>query len=209
MMESARAVAGLTPPISSTPRLAFCDLDHRHLQFLRDDNLRGGLKATPYPVAANLARQPNAVTSPTQILELKGIANIKVITGQLEDALTRQDGAFQRRHSARYAAAAATAEDARSALASVPALTLAELLAKAKAFGPVPQLRLPPCRQANPLLSPASSATFAGWRFGPTPTTSKSRCGADVAAGHCRRGPPEDIRTAPAPAASVGAPNRV
>ncbi len=75
-------------------------------------------------------------------MEQKGIAKIKVMTRQLEDALTRQEGAFQRRDPASYAAAAATAEDARSALASVPALTLAELLAKAKALGPVPTTAL-------------------------------------------------------------------
>ena len=91
-------------------------------------------------------------------MEQKGIAKIKVITRQLEDALARQDDALQRRDFARYAAAAATAEDARSALASVPALTLAEILAKAKSLGPVPTTALASlsqgefgsCRQHHP-----------------------------------------------------------
>jgi hypothetical protein len=75
-------------------------------------------------------------------LGLKGIAKIQSLARQLEDALTRQDAAFQGRDSASYAAAAAMAEDARSALASVPALTVAEILAKAKALGPVPTATL-------------------------------------------------------------------
>ena len=84
-------------------------------------------------------------------MEQKGIAKIKVITRQLEDALARQDDAFQRRDSARYAAAA-TAEDARSALASVPALTLAEILAKAKSLGPVPTTALASLSQGESAL---------------------------------------------------------
>jgi hypothetical protein len=85
-------------------------------------------------------------------LELKGLAKIKSITRQLEDALARQDGAFQRRDSARYAAAAAIAEGARSALASVPALTLTEILAKAKALGPVPATGLASLSQGESAL---------------------------------------------------------
>lgn len=72
-----------------------------------------------------------------QILGLKGIAKIQTITRQLENALARQDDAFQHYDSGRYAAAVAMAEDARFALAAVPALTVAEILAKAKALGPV------------------------------------------------------------------------
>ena len=87
-------------------------------------------------------------------MELKGLAKIKIITRQLADALARQDGAFQRRDSATYAAAAALAEDARSALASVPALTLTQILAKAKALGPVPATALAS-------LSPGESALVA------------------------------------------------
>jgi hypothetical protein len=87
-------------------------------------------------------------------LELKGLAKIKVITRQLGDALARQDAAFQRRDSETYAAAAVIAEDARSALASVPALTLTQILAKAKALGPVPATALAS-------LSPGESALVA------------------------------------------------
>jgi hypothetical protein len=72
-----------------------------------------------------------------QILEPKGIAKIKIIARQLENAQACQTGAFQRHDSEGYAAAAAIADDARSALASIPALTVAEILAKAKALGPV------------------------------------------------------------------------
>jgi hypothetical protein len=122
------------------------------LKFLRENRRRGGLKATPYRSPETFARQPNAVKTAEQILEQKGIAKIKVITRQLEDALARQDDAFQRRDSARYAAAAATAEDARSALASVPALTLVEILAKAKSLGPVPTTALASLSQGESAL---------------------------------------------------------
>lgn len=71
------------------------------------------------------------------ILGLRGIAKIQTITRQLENALARQDEAFQHEDSDRYAAALAMAEEARSALAGVPALTVAEILAKAKGLGPV------------------------------------------------------------------------
>jgi hypothetical protein len=75
-------------------------------------------------------------------LRLTGIARIQIIARQLEDALARQEEAFQRHDSERHAAAVAMAEDARSALASVPALTVAQILAKAKALGPVPAAAL-------------------------------------------------------------------
>jgi hypothetical protein len=65
------------------------------------------------------------------------MTKIQIVARQLEDALARQDCAFRRHDSETYAAAVAMAEDARSALASVPALTMAEILAKAKALGPV------------------------------------------------------------------------
>jgi hypothetical protein len=93
------------------------------------DNLpKRGLKATcisgrDNPLSANL--------------RLKGLAKLQSLARQLENALARQDAAFQRDDSDKYAAAA-MAEDARSALASVPALTVAEILVKAKALGPVP-----------------------------------------------------------------------
>jgi hypothetical protein len=76
-------------------------------------------------------------TRRVQILGLKATAKIQIIACQLEDALARQDCAFQNHDSETYAAAAAMAEDARSALASVPALTVAEILVKAKALGPI------------------------------------------------------------------------
>jgi hypothetical protein len=87
-------------------------------------------------------------------LGLKGLAKIQSITRQLDDALARQDGAFQRQDSGRYDAAVAMAEDARSALATVPALTVAEILAKAKALGPIPTATLA-------LLSKGESALVA------------------------------------------------
>jgi hypothetical protein len=55
---------------------------------------------------------------------------------QLEDSQACKDGTFERHDSERYAAAA-VAQNARSALALVPALTAAKILAKAKAPGPV------------------------------------------------------------------------
>ena len=81
-------------------------------------------------------------TRGAQIMGLKGLAKFQIIARQLEDALARQEAAIQRHDSDRYAAAAAMAEEARSALASIPALTLAEILAKAKALGPVPTATL-------------------------------------------------------------------
>jgi hypothetical protein len=77
-----------------------------------------------------------------QSLGLNGIAKIQITTCQLETALARQDDAFQHHDADRYAAAVAMAEDARSELASLPALTVAEILAKAKALGPVPSTAL-------------------------------------------------------------------
>ena len=145
-------LAGLRPQLVGRRAWPFCDLDHRHLQFLRENHRRGGLKATRYPVARNPCAPAQRSDTAEQILEQKGIAKIKVITRQLEDALARQDDAFQRRDSARYAAAAATAEDARSALASVPALTLAEILAKAKSLGPVPTTALASLSQGESAL---------------------------------------------------------
>ena len=72
-----------------------------------------------------------------QILGPKGIAKIHTITRHLENALARQREAFQHNDSDRYAAAAAMAEVARSALSAIPALTVAEILTKAKALSPV------------------------------------------------------------------------
>jgi hypothetical protein len=69
-------------------------------------------------------------------LGLKGLARIQNIARQLEHAQARQDDWFQRHDTERYAAAVAATEDARSALASLPALTVAEILAQAKAPGP-------------------------------------------------------------------------
>jgi hypothetical protein len=77
-----------------------------------------------------------------QILEPKAIAKIQIIARRLEEAQAHQDDAFQRHDSERHAAAVAMAEDARSVLASVPALSVAEILAKAKALGPVPAATL-------------------------------------------------------------------
>jgi hypothetical protein len=72
----------------------------------------------------------------------RGLAQIQVVADQLEGALARLDNAFRRHDDQRYTAAAAMAEHARCALASVPALTVAELMAKAKAVGPVPAITL-------------------------------------------------------------------
>ena len=93
-------------------------------------------------------------TRRVQILGLKGIAKIQFIARRLEDAQARRDDAFQRHDSKRHAAAVAMAEDAQSALASVPALTVAEILAKAKALGPIPAAALA-------LLSEGESALVA------------------------------------------------
>jgi hypothetical protein len=71
----------------------------------------------------------------------RGLAQIQVVADQLEGALARLDNAFRRHDDPRYIAAA-MAEHARCALASVPALTVAELMAKAKAVGPVPAITL-------------------------------------------------------------------
>jgi hypothetical protein len=81
-------------------------------------------------------------TRRVQILGLKAIAKIEIITRQLEGALVCQCGAFEGHDSQKYAAAVAMAEDARAALASIPALTVPEILAKAKAMGPVPAAAL-------------------------------------------------------------------
>jgi hypothetical protein len=72
-----------------------------------------------------------------QLLEPKAIDKIQIIARRLEDAQAHQDDAYLRHESERHAAAVAMAEDARTALASVPALSVAEILAKAKALGPV------------------------------------------------------------------------
>jgi hypothetical protein len=72
-----------------------------------------------------------------QILGLNAIARMQVAARKLETALASQEGAFKHDDSEGYAAAVAMAEDARSALASIPALTMDEMLAKAKALGPV------------------------------------------------------------------------
>jgi hypothetical protein len=93
--------------------------------FLRETSLCDGLPCAP--------ARPNE-TSRAQILGRKAIANIQITTRQLKTALARQDDAFQCHDSERYAAAVAMAEDARSALAAVPVLTVAEILAKAKAL---------------------------------------------------------------------------
>ena len=82
----------------------------------------------------------------------KAIANIQITTRQLETALARQDDAFQRHDADRYAAAVAMAEDARSALAAVPALTVAEILAKAKALDLVHAAKLTSLREAESAL---------------------------------------------------------
>jgi hypothetical protein len=92
--------------------------------------------------AGCLALARDAMTPSRQSLELTGLAKIQAIARKLEDALASQDVAFQRHDSERYADAGAAAEDARSALASIPALTMAEILAKAKALGPVPTATL-------------------------------------------------------------------
>ena len=97
---------------------------------------------------------PTQCTRRVQILGLKGIAKIQFIARRLEDAQARRDDAFQRHDSKRHAAAVAMAEDAQSALASVPALTVAEILAKAKALGPIPAAALA-------LLSEGESALVA------------------------------------------------
>ena len=83
---------------------------------------------------------------------LKGLARIQIIARRLEGALACQDVAFQRRDSKSYAAAVAATEDARSALASLPALTLAEIPAKARALGPVPAAALTSLSQGESVL---------------------------------------------------------
>jgi hypothetical protein len=55
---------------------------------------------------------------------------------QLEDALAQHEAALERYDSDKRAAA--MVDDAQAALASAPALTVAEILIKAKALGPVP-----------------------------------------------------------------------
>jgi hypothetical protein len=76
-------------------------------------------------------------TRRVQILGTNAIVRIQIIARRLEDAQAHQYDAFQRHDSERHAAAVAVAEDALSALASLPALSVAEILAKAKALGPV------------------------------------------------------------------------
>jgi hypothetical protein len=69
-------------------------------------------------------------------LRLKALAKFKYFARRLKDALDIQDVALQRCDTEK--SAAAMVDNARFALASVPALTVAEILVKAKALGAVP-----------------------------------------------------------------------